>query len=107
VRRVGVLHGELARADQAAAGARLVAELGLYLVEHQRELAVRCDILAQQVGHDLLMGHRQDGVAPGAVREARQFGADIVPAAGLLPQLGRLHDRQRHLLAADPVHLLA
>ena len=33
---VGVLHGELAQTDQAATRPRLVAELGLYLVEEER-----------------------------------------------------------------------
>ena len=40
-------------------------------------------------------------------REAHELGAVVVPAARLLPDLGRLHDRHQHLLAADRVHLLA
>jgi hypothetical protein len=33
--------------------------------------------------------------------------AHDVPAAGLLPHLGRVQRRQKHLLGADGVHLLA
>ena len=41
VAAVGVLHDELADADQAAPGARLVAPLRLEVVEHHRQLAIR------------------------------------------------------------------
>ena len=60
---VAVLHDELADADQPAAGARLVAELGLEVVDDQRQLTVALDDVAQQVGHDLLVGHGQHHVA--------------------------------------------
>ena len=60
-----------------------------------------------QVGHDLLVGHAQDHVAPGAILKARHVAADGLPAAGLLPELGRVDDGQGDLLAADGVHLLA
>ncbi len=32
---VAILHGELAYPNQAPSGARLVAEFGLYLVDHE------------------------------------------------------------------------
>ena len=37
----------------------------------------------------------------------RELGADRLVAAALLPELGRVHDRQRQLDAADGGHLLA
>jgi len=77
------------------------------VVDHDRELAVRPDDVAEEVGHDLLVGHGKDHVAPRAILEARHLGPDRVVPAGLAPELRRVHDRHLHLLAADPVHLLA
>ena len=54
VERVGVLHQELAPAHEAEAGADLVPELGVDLVEVDRELAIRGDAPAHGVGDDLL-----------------------------------------------------
>ena len=50
VAAVGVLHDELADADQAAARARLIAELRLEVVELDRELAIALDDVAQEEG---------------------------------------------------------
>ena len=60
---VAVLHHELADADQAAAGPGLVAELRLEVVDDERQLAVAAHDVPQQVGHDLLVGHREHHVA--------------------------------------------
>ena len=87
--------------------ARLVAELRLEVVDHHRQLAVALDDVAQQERDDLLVGHRQDHVPAAAVLEPDQLRADLVVAAALPPDLGRVDDRHLHLLAADRVHLLA
>ena len=107
VERVGILHGELASAHQAEAGTALVAELGLDMVEVQRQLAVRLDFGAHDVGDDFLRRRLDRVLAAMAVLHAHQLGAHLVPAAGLLPQLGRLHQRHQHLDAARLVHLVA
>ena len=52
---VGVLHDEFARAHDAEARADLVAELGLDLVEVDRQLAVALQLAARQVGDDFLV----------------------------------------------------
>ena len=58
--RVGVLHDELAAADQAGARAELVAVLGLDLVERDRQVLVRgVHILDQQREHFLMRGGEQ------------------------------------------------
>ena len=44
---------------------------------------------------------------PAAVLEPGQLGPDRVVAAARLPDVGRVDDRHLHLLAADPVDLLA
>ena len=107
VARVRVLHHELADADEAAAGARLVAELRLEVVDDHRQLAVALDDVAQQDRHDLLVGHREDHVALAAVLEPDELRPDLLVPAALLPDLGRVDDGHLHLLPADRVDLLA
>ena len=106
VEAVGVLHAELARAQDAALGPRLVALLGLDVVPHLRELLVAVDLPRGQPGDHLFVGHGQRHVGALAVLEAEHLAADGVPAAALLPDLRRLQHRHEHLLAADAVHLL-
>ena len=103
---VAVLHHELAHPDQAAARPGLVAELRLEVVDDERQLAVAPDDVAQQVGDDLLVRHRQDHVPVRAILEASHLRADGVVAPGLAPQVRRVDDRHLHLLAADRVELL-
>jgi hypothetical protein len=107
VQAIGVLHGELADADEAAARAGLIAPLGLEVVDHDRQLAPRADVLPGDVGDDLLVGHGEDQVTTGAVLEAGHLGADQVVTAGLAPDVGGVDDRHQHLLPPDGVHLLA
>ena len=107
VAAVGVLHHELADADQAASCPRLVAPLRLEVIDLHRQLAIRLDDVGQQQGDDLLVGHREDHVAAVAVLEAAQLRADRVVAAAGPPDVGRMHDRHLHLLGADAVLLLA
>ena len=107
VAAVGVLHDELADADEAAAGARLVAPLGLEVVDLHRQLAVRPDDVGEQEPDDLLVGHREDHVPAVAILEPGQLRADRVVAAAGAPDVGRVDDRHLHLLAADRVLLLA
>jgi hypothetical protein len=107
VAAVGVLHDELADADEAAAGSRLVAELRLEVVDHHWQLAIAADDAAEEVGDDLLVRHCEDHVASAAILEPEELGADLVVPAALLPQVRRVDDRHLHLLRPDPVHLLA
>ncbi|MNS74565.1 hypothetical protein D3C72_1080460 [compost metagenome] len=107
VEGVGVLHDELAAAQQAEARANLVTHLGLNLVQVDRQLAVGAHRAAHDVGDDLLVRGAEHLVAVVAVLEAHQLFAVLLPAAGLHPQLGRDHDRHVQLLGAGGVHLLA
>ena len=104
VERVGVLHHELADAEEAAARARLVPLLRLEVVEHLRQLPVRLQ-LARMERERLLVRQREHELAPAPVGQPEEL-RDLV-AAGCLPELGRCEHRRRHLLAADRVHLLA
>ena len=69
---IRVLHGELAHSQQTRRGPGLIAPLGLEMVDHLRQLAIRLDLFACQVGGDLLMGCGQHHVATVAVLEAGQ-----------------------------------
>ncbi len=62
VEAVGVLHRELAGAQQAAAGAGLVPVLGLDLEQEQRQVAVRRAQVPHRQGEQLLVGGRQQVV---------------------------------------------
>ena len=103
---VAVFHDELANPDQSTAAPRLVAELGLEVVDEQWELAIAAHQVVQQACDHLLVGHGQHHVAPGAVLEAEQFRADLLVPAALAPQVRRLHHRHLHLLCTNAVHLL-
>ena len=107
VEGVGVLHDELAHAEQAALGAGLVAELGLHLVPDLRKLLVAAQLAARDHGHDFLVRHAEAEVALEAVLEAEHVVAHDVPAAGFLPDFGGVQGGEEELLGADAVHLLA
>ena len=107
VERVGVLHDELARPHHAEAGADLVAELGLDLVEVERQLAVAADLPARDVGDHLFVRRPEAEVALVPVTDLEHLRAEHVPPAGLLPQLGGLDRRHEQLDGAAAVHFLA
>ena len=107
VAAVRVLHHELAHPDQAAPRTRLVPELRLEVIEPDRQLPIRADDVAQEVGDDLLVGHRDHHVAVAAILEPGHLRPDLVVPAGFAPEVGRMDHRHLELLAADRVHLLA
>lgn len=103
---VRVLHGELADPQEAGLGAGLVAELGLDLVPHLRQVPVGGEFQPDE-GDDLFVGHAEDQVGSLAVDEAEHFVAHRLPAPRLLPDGGRMHGGKQQFLGADGVHLLA
>jgi hypothetical protein len=107
VEGVGILHDEFARAHHAEARADLVTELGLDLVEVDRQLAVAAQLVAREVGDHFLVRGAEAERALMAVIDAQQLGAVLLPAPRFLPQLGRLHHRHQHFLCAAAVHFLA
>ena len=104
VKAVAIFHDELAHAHQAPTGTRLVAELGLNLIDHQGELAVGIDLLACQSRHALLMRHGKHHVVPGAILEAqeRRPGRGRIVTARGAPDIGRLHHPACSILAHRP-----
>ena len=106
VKRVGVLHDELAAAQHAESRPRLVAELRLDLVEVQRQLAVRLDRGRQCLGDDLFVGRRQRVAVPAAVRQREQVVSVGDVAAGAGKELDGLQGGHEHLHRARRVHFL-
>ena len=107
VEGVAVLHRELAAAEQAGAGPRLVPELGLDLVERERQVLVRrVQVLHQEREHLLVGGAEEEVVAP-AVLEPEEVGPVLGPPVGRLVGLARQQRGEVHLLRAHRVHLLA
>src|SRR5207244_6606393 len=91
-------------AEEAAARARLVPALRLEVVPELGKLLVRLD-LARVERRGLLVRHREDVLAAGAILDVEDLGDSDPPRR--LPQLSGRQDWHQHLLAADRVHLLA
>ena len=103
---IGVLHDELAAAHETEAGAPLVAELVLNLIERDGQLLVAAKLVADEVGEGLLVGGAEDEVALVAVLQAHELRAVGAQTVRLLPELGRGDDGDHHLLRADALHLV-
>ena len=107
VEGVGILHDELAAADQTGARASLVTVLRLNLVQRDRKVLVRgVHILHQQGEHFLVRGGQQV-VAALTVVELEQRRAVLFPAVRRLVGFGGDQAREVHLLSTHRVHLLA
>ena len=107
VEGIGVLHQELARAHDAEAGAHLVAELPLDVIEVQRQILVGAHIGPEDLGDHLLVGRAVEHLALVPVLDAQHLLAVGVVAAGLPPEVGRLDGRHQELDRAGAVLLLA
>ena len=107
VEGVGVLHDELATAQQAGARTGLVAVLGLDLVDRQRQVLVGREQVLDREGEHLLVGRPEQVVGVLAVLEAEDVVAVLGPPARRLEGLLGQQRREEQLLGADRVHLLA
>ena len=83
-----------------------VAHFLLDMIEVDRHVPVGTDLPATDIGDHLLVGGGQAVIVVVAVLEPEQLLAVVVPAARLLPQLGRLDLGHEHLDGSGPVHLL-
>ena len=107
VEGVGVLHHELAAAQEAGAWPRLVAVLVLDLVDRQRQVLVRRVQVLDHEGEHLLVRGAEQVVGALAVLEPEDAVAVLGPAAGGLVGLAGQQRREEQLLRADRVHLVA
>ena len=107
VERVRVLHRELASAQEAGTGPRLVAVLVLDLVDRERKILVgRVQVLHEQ-REQLLVRGREQVVGVPAVLQAEDAVAVGLPAAGLLIGVAGHQSREVHLVGARVRHLVA
>ncbi len=111
IEAIEILHQELARAQQTTTGTRLVAELGLDLVDKLRQIAVAAYEIHSQQRHDFLVRRAKYHSASLAILQAEQDRAiDLYMSrsAGrlLFPDILRLEDRHGNFLPASAVHLL-
>ena len=107
VEGVGVLHHELAPAQDASARTSLVAVLGLNLVQRQRQVLVGRVQVLDEKREQLLVGRTEQVVAVLAVAQSKYAIAVLGPPAGHLVRFSRDEGREVHLLPTGPVHLLA
>ena len=91
--RVGIFHQEFARTHHAKARAYFVTEFGLDLIEVQRQLFVRAQLVTNQVGDDFFVRWAENERTVTAVSNAQQLRAILFPTAALFPQFGRLNHR--------------
>ena len=107
VERVGVLHHELTATKDAGAWPRLIAVLGLDLVDRQRQVLVRRVQVLHEEGEHLLVRRPQEVVGLFAVLEPEDVVAVLGPTAGRLVGLAGQQRREVDLLRTHRVHLLA
>ncbi len=109
VEGVGVLHDELPAPHQAEAGPDLITELGLDLIQADRQLAVGAQQVGRQLGHHLFVGGAEPQGTLLAVNEVKHDslpGGVAVPAAAAAPEIGGLELGKQGLEGVDGDHLL-
>ena len=105
--RIGILHDELAAADEPRARTELVAVLRLDLVQRDGQVLVRrVHVFHEQCEHLLVRGGEQI-VGLVAVLQTEDVVAVLLPTVGRLIRLARQQRGEMHLLRADAVDLLA
>ncbi|MPN39086.1 hypothetical protein SDC9_186612 [bioreactor metagenome] len=104
---IGILHRKFAYADEAAARARFVAELGLQLIDHERIFGIALGCVAREVHRGFLVRHAEHHLRTHSVGVAHKLLANAREPAALLPKIGGQHDGEEHFLPVDCVHLLA
>ena len=107
VEAVGVFHQKLAGPQDPEPRAGFVAEFGLDLVKRDRQLLVRPDQVADEVGTNFLVGRPEGEVLLRACRELHeQFAERLIPPR-LFPEFHRLERGHEQLERPGGVHLLS
>ena len=106
-KRISILHDELAAAHKAEAGAHLIAELILDLIQVDGQLLIGTQLVFHQIGDGLLMSGTKNKLTVVAVLHTHKLGSISVPTAALMPQ-GAIDDHgHKKLLRPGGVHLVA
>ncbi|MNC57633.1 hypothetical protein D3C75_1073110 [compost metagenome] len=85
VEGIRILHGEFPDADQSAAGAGFIPELGLDLVDHEGITQIAATVFPHQLHRRFLVGHPQQMGTAVPVAETEKLAADAGCPARLLP----------------------
>ena len=104
---IGVLHQKLATAHHAEAGALLVAEFPLDVIQDLRQLAIGTNVGAENLGDHLLVSGAVKHVPLVPILDAQHFRAIGVVAPALAPKIGKLQGGHQQLDRARTVLLLA
>ena len=96
---ISVFHDKLARTHHTKARTYFIAEFGLDVVKVFWQLFVAVDFFSHDVGNDFFASRAHAEIAVMTVFQAQQFFTVKLPAAGFLPQFGRLYHRHQQLHA--------
>ena len=107
VKSPGVQGQGFAGPEQAGAGAGLVAELGLDLVERAGQLAVGGNLRGGQGGGGFLGSGAEEELAPGMVADFEPGFLEGVGAAALTPEFGLMERGQEDFVGARALEFLA
>ena len=91
--RVSIFHQEFTGTHHAETRAHFITELGLDLIEVQRQLFVRAQLVTNQVGDHFFMSRAEHERTFATVSNAQQFRAVLFPTTTLLPQFRGLNYR--------------
>ncbi len=101
VERIGVGHGELARAHQSVTRTDFIAIFCVDLVETEGKMFVGSTVAAHQSGEGFFCSRTEKELVIEPIFGAQKLCAHAVPAARFLPQLCRSHDRRGALQTPD------
>ena len=90
VERIGVLHEELTPAHQSEAGAHLIAEFPLDVIEIKRQASVRFDVSAENPSDHFLIGWAIKQLPLVPVGDSKHFRTVGIIAAALAPEVRQL-----------------
>ena len=73
IERVGILHNKFTTTHQTEPRTNFITKLGLDLIEINRQLAIRLDVTANNIGNHLFMGRSHTEIALMPILETKQF----------------------------------
>ena len=107
VEAVGILHGEFSDSDKSAAATRLVAELGLNLINHKRQLRIAGNGVFHEMHGRFFVSHAEQHILAASVLEANHFAADGIISSAGFPHFLRHNHREFDFLSVELVHFVA
>ena len=105
--RIRVLHREFAHPYESAPRSAFVAEFGLYLIDHERQLLIAVNRVARKLYRRFLVSHAENVISAVTVLKPHHFVAYRRISSGFFPHLARHNHGEHALLPFHRVHLLA